>query len=167
MSATPYIYRLDLQSGSAAEVRRSDFTDEEIAAARAVINQAIAENQSTPVLVNTVRGDSSLTIADGSTARRVHAVIWYGQGGGPRPALILDLALRSLPQAVQGSIGSCSETMSAAPGCDEEAAVPLAGRARRGAPARRARPLVPTIIRYPSVLAWAWIEHTKSARLPS
>jgi hypothetical protein len=159
MSATPYIYRLDLQTGSAAEVRRSDFTDEEIAAARAVINQAIAENQTTPVLVDTVRRDTWLTIADGSTARRLHAVIWYGQGGGPRPALILGLALRSWP----GSVRLYRELL----GDDE----PPHQAAMEEPPcswlAVRAEALVPTIIRYPSVLAWAWIENSKSARLPS
>jgi hypothetical protein len=161
MSAPPYIYRLDLQTGSGAEVRRSDFTDKEIAAARAVIDQAIAENQTTPVLIDTVRQDTWLTIADGSTARRLHAVIWYGQGSGRWPALTLGLALRSWPGSAKlyrELLGGDKLPHQAAmaeppsPWLAVRAEVPLDG--------------VRALIRYPSVLAWAWIEHTKSARLP-
>jgi hypothetical protein len=165
MKPPPYIYRIDLQTGRTGEVHRSDFTDEEITAANLVIEAAIAEGQTRPVLLDAARRDTWLIIANESTARTMHAMIWTGSEGQRSPALSFGLSLRA-PQGRKGggtSIKVYHELLQSElpthPSVPENPHSPRL--AVREEPAMRSAPsaLIPTLTRYPSVLAWAWIDH--------
>jgi hypothetical protein len=135
-------------------------SDGEIAAAQLALEHAMHEYQTRPVRLETLDRAAWLTVADTSTARRMHAVIWYGRSGtGRRPVLTVRLATRTWSGSARFYRELLDgEDMAMHPTARREPRAPwLAVRSEvplRGVPSV----LAPAINRYPSVLAWAWIE---------
>lgn len=168
--STSDLYQINLQTGSARDCPRSEIPDAAIAEQVEVIERALDAKQSNPVTAGSVP-QAWITIDDQSTARKLRAVVWIGHRGKRRPALTVVLAMRNV-QGRRGGTGSAGFyddlLRSELPVHPAALHVPRAPwLAVREEPALRAAPadVINAILAYPPVLAWAWIERHRAARV--
>lgn len=160
--APQYLSVINLQTGIRVDSYRSEITDSKLSEQIAVIDRSLDAGPSLPVFTHAFE-HGWLTVDPGSTARKLKAVIWYGDKGKRLPALTIGLAMRRWKESFK-LWGDLLDTRQ--PIAWEERREPFAPwlAVRRESAWDQLPPeLAAEYDKYPAVLGWAWIERGKPA----